>query len=373
MKKRRILKTMSAALALIFIIFCMPFIIWQFESSRNLKVLIIDKTVPDTTYREHSGFMWILNHSKIKMIHSEAAFKYDKDYYGFIPLPNEKFAIKELPANLEKPNLLYLVDAYGVYKEDFYKNSSSDGKPGIIYGGMSAEEVEKIKHVLGSNTIIGEFNTLASPTDIKAKEELENIFGLKGNEWVGRYFSDLSTDSIEIQNWMKENYAMQYGEKWNFNGAGIVLVDSKDSICVLRKNIELGKGLIKINFTEDAEKEFKVKNNIHYYYWFEISEPDKETEVLAKYQLDVTKEGKKLMDKYNLPNEFPAIVRKTGNYTSYYFAGDFADSNSTPKLYSAFGIQFYNKITTFDEDTSQNYFYWNVYYPLIKTIIKNVN
>ena len=137
--------------------------------------------------------------------------------------------------------------------------------------------------------------------------------------------------------------------------------------------MELGDGLNKINFTRSAKNEFQVKNNVNYYYWFEITKADKDAEVLANYKLDVTKEGQKILNKYNLPTEFPAIVRKTGRYTSYYFAGDFADSNSTPKFYNASGIQFLNKITTFDEDTNQNYFYWNVYYPLIKNIVKNIN
>ena len=97
------------------------------------------------------------------------------------------------------------------------------------------QEVDKIKNALNNNTIIGEFNTLASPTDSKAREELQNIFGLKWNEWIGRYFSDLSKENIEIPYWMKENYAMQYGEKWNFKGAGIVLVNSDDTIIVLQK------------------------------------------------------------------------------------------------------------------------------------------
>ena len=41
-------------------------------------------------------------------------------------------------------------------------------------------------------------------------------------------------------------------------------------------------------------------------------------------------------------------------------------------MYSAAGMQLLNKITTFEEDTNQNYFYWNVYYPLIKGVLKNI-
>lgn len=373
MKKRKTLKIVCATIVVIFIIIFSPFIIWRFKSSKNLNVIIINKTVPNNTYREHKGFMWILNNLKVKNGTLKTSFQYDKDYYGFFPLPNEKYNIKELPENVGNPNLIYITDTYGVYKEDFYKNIVIGNRSQIIYGGVKEKEVEQIKNTLNNNTIVGEFNTLASPTGVKARNQLEDIFGLKWNGWIGRYFSDLSKENTEIPNWMKENYAIQHGEKWNFKGAGIVLINSEDTIIVLRKDIELGKGLNKINFTQKAEEEFQVKNNLNYYYWFEITNSDKDTEVIAKYKLDITKEGQKLMDKYKLPSEFPAIIRKTGSYTSYYFAGDFADSNSTPKFYSASGIQFLNKITTFDEDANQNYFYWNVYYPLIKNIIKNVN
>ena len=373
MKKRRTLKKVCASIAVVLIILATPFIIWKAKASKILNVLIIDKTVPDVTYREHKGFMWILNNLKIKNRDLNKTFIYDKDYYGFFPLPNEKYITKELPQNLGRPNLIYLTDTYGVYKGEFYKSNALGNRSGIIYGGTKGIEISKIKSVLNNNTIIGEFNTLASPTDSTSREKLENIFGLKWNGWIGRYFSDLSKENVELPYWMQEDYAMQTGEKWNFKGVGIVLVNSDDRIIVLRKGVELEKGLNKIKFTDNAKNEFQVKNNLNYYYWFEITKADKSAEVLASYKLDVTKEGQKILDKYNLPRSFPAIVRKTGVYTSYYFAGDFADSNSTPKVYSASGIKFFNKITTFDEDTNQNYFYWNVYYPLIKNIVKNIN
>lgn len=373
MKKRRTLTLGYITIVVILIILASPFIIWRAKAERSLNVIIIDKTVPDITYREHKGFMWILNNLKIKNGDLNTTFKYDKNYYGFIPLENEKYTTKELPENIGKQDLIYLTDTYGVYNEDFYSNNMEGNKSGIIYGGTKGSEIVSIKKALNNNTIIGEFNTLASPTDSSARQELQNIFGLKWNNWIGRYFSDLSPENAEIPNWMKENYAMMLGEKWSFSGPGIVLVNSNDTIIVLRSDVELAKGINKIVFEDSAKNELKVKNNLNYYYWFEITTADKDTEILAKYKLDVTKQGQKILDEYNLPAEFPAIVRKTQGYTSYYFAGDFADSNSTPKFYSASGIQLLNKITTFDEDANQNYFYWNVYYPLIVNILKNIN
>ena len=374
MRNRKSLIKVCSILAVILIIIASPFVYWKVQESKTLKVVIIDKTVPDNTYREHKGFMWILNNLKIKNGDSNTEYDYDKDYYGFFPLANEKYTIKEIPEELGKPNLIYLTDTYGVYNEDFYESNKDAGnRSKIIYGGTKASEVASIKNALGNNTIIGEFNILASPTDDKVREEIQDIFGLKWEGWIGRYFADLSNQNTEIPNWMRENYANQQGERFDFKGAGIVFVNSDDTILVLRRDVELDKGFNKINFTDRAKNEFQVKNNVNYYYWFEVTKADADTEVLASYKIDVTKEGKKLLDKHNLPSEFPAVARKKGSYTSYYFAGDFADSNSTPNMYSAAGMQLLNKLTTVEEDTNQNYFYWNVYYPLIKSVLKNIN
>ncbi|MGV8905534.1 MAG: hypothetical protein ACOH15_02910 [Acetobacterium sp.] len=373
MKTRKTLVIVCSITAMTLIILAAPFVFWMVQPTKTLAVVIVDKTVPDTSYREHKGFMWILNNLKIENKNSQQPFKYEEDYYGFFPLPNEEYMIKELPDDLGTPDLIYLTDTYGVYKEDFYKNNVSGNRSGIIYGGTQANEINSLKKALNGNVIIGEFNTLASPTNSDERAALENIFGIKWNHWIGRYFSDLSSENMEIPDWMKENYAMQVGVKWDFTGPGIVLLNADDTIIVLRKDIELGSGFNTISFTEQAKNEFSVKEQLNYNYWFEITAADTDAEVLAQYQLDLTAEGQKIVNDYGLPSEFPAVVRKTGDFTSYYFAGDFADSKSTPEIFNVSGLPFLNQITTLDDDANQNYFYWHVYYPLIKNIVENIN
>ncbi len=371
MEKKTKKRIISIFIILIVTIVALPFILWQIQPAKNLDVIIMDKTVPDMTYREHKGFMWILNNLKIK--NQNSAFAYSKDYYGFIPMEDQKYKTKELPYNLKTADMIYITDTYGVYNEEFYKKNIYGNRSELIYGGASESEVEVIKKLLNENVIIAEFNTLASPTEDQERNQMEDIFGLTWSGWIGRYFSDLSDNNEEIPKWIKTNYAMQYGVKWGFEGPGIVFVGLGDKIVVLREGTELGKGLNTIKFTPKAVKQFTVKNNVKYYYWFEVCKPEKDTEILANYKIDLTEKGKKVMEEFNLPSEFPAVLLKKSGYTSYYFCGDFADNNMTPKIYQAYGIRFLNKITTFDEDTNQNYFYWNVYYPLIKTIIEQIN
>lgn len=42
-----------------------PFWIWFLKESKSLDVLIVDKTVPNKSYREHEGFVWLLNNEKL--------------------------------------------------------------------------------------------------------------------------------------------------------------------------------------------------------------------------------------------------------------------------------------------------------------------
>ncbi|MEK1831709.1 hypothetical protein AAAC51_31080 [Priestia megaterium] len=43
-----------------------PFLIWQLKKPTDLNMLVIDKTVPDQTFREHQGLMWMLNQAKVR-------------------------------------------------------------------------------------------------------------------------------------------------------------------------------------------------------------------------------------------------------------------------------------------------------------------
>ena len=239
MMMSRRFKILALTGGIILLIVALPFAIWHSAPSKELDVIIIDKTVPSSTYREHRGFMWILNNLKIKNANTQNSFRYDSDYFGYFPGKEGNNIIRELPSDIGKPDIIYIADTYGVYTDDLHDGKAAGERSELIYGGTDISEVKSIKGALGGNTIVAEFNVLASPTDSDTREALESVFGVHWKHWMGRYFSDLSADNDEIPGWMKENYAMQYGEKWNFKGAGIVMVDSRDAIIVLRKGVEL--------------------------------------------------------------------------------------------------------------------------------------
>ena len=42
----------------------LPYVTWQLENAKELKVAIVDKTVTDSSYAKHAGLTWILNYLK---------------------------------------------------------------------------------------------------------------------------------------------------------------------------------------------------------------------------------------------------------------------------------------------------------------------
>jgi hypothetical protein len=350
-----------------------PFVRWQFKNTTLINALIIDKTVPDSSYREHKGLVWVLNNLKIFNKDSRKPFDYRKDYYGFLPGEEEKFEIKELPEALNNPELIYITDTYGVYQEDLNKENLRGNRSNIIHGGLEIDEIKNIKASLNNNTIVSEFNTLASPTSGEARSEMEEVFGMKWSGWIGRYFTDLSDKNTEVPIWLIKDYEMQYLKFWDFQGPGFAFVKSDDTVVILSQGKEVTKDLNKIVFNGKYLEEFKVKDKVNYYYWFDIVQPVEGTEVIANYNISLTEEGEEQLKRYGLQSEFPAILRKKKEYTAYYFAGDFADNNKIPSLYKVSGLDFLNKITTLKIEGNQEYFYWNVYYPLMKKIILNIN
>lgn len=370
MKYKKIIKSVMLFLGMLMIVFLGPIVIWNVLPSTEKTIVMVDKTVPDTIYREHRGFTWITNYLKMINPITKKTYDYKKDYYGFFPLENYQYTENTLPDDLAPPDFIYLLDTYGVYHKDFYEAKINDKQTEIITGGISEKEVDILEKALNENCIIGEFNILGSPTSDSVRSRLEDIFGVTWNGWIGRYYKTLSSSNPEIPPWLVKQYVLTNGKRWEFSGPGIVFLDKNDNLVILSEK-ETGENFVEIQLTDESAKIFNVKNKVRYNYWFDVLIPHEGTEVLGNYTLDLTAAGEKMLEENGIPKEFPAIVKKTDNYISYYFAGDYADSKATPNIYSFYGLPWFNKITTIEDDANQNYFYWNVYYPMIKSILIN--
>ncbi|MEI6609435.1 MAG: hypothetical protein WCO53_06770 [Deltaproteobacteria bacterium] len=349
-----------------------PYIAWRCIQEKPIQVIILDKTVPVNNYREHKALVWLLGNLRYINKDTGRSFAFDKDYYGFFPLPDQKFEIKPLPTDLNKAELIYITDTYGVYTYDFYRDNIRGERSQLIYGGLEEAEIIAIEQNLTrKNTLIAEFNSLASPTSNQARERMENILAVKWTGWIGRYFSELSAKNIDVPLWMVRNYEQQYGTPWTFEGKGFVFVNKDDHLFVLRAGFEIGPKMNRIIFTQEAINEYKVSSDLEYAYWFDIVDVSQNSNasVLANYKLDVTNQGEKMLVEHGLSSVFPAIVKTDLPFHTYYFAGDYADYNNSPKAYDALVWRPYFGIGGADQYDD---FFWKIYFPFMKQVMHEI-
>jgi hypothetical protein len=342
-----------------------PFWLWQLQPSKKLNVLIMDKTVPNQSYREHKGLVWILNNAKY-FKNGKQPYSNTTDYKGFEPEKGQKYRIAPLPKNLNQYDLIYLTDQYGVYNKDFYSQNLSGTRSSKIYGGLTSSDVNQLEKSLISSkrkTLIAEFNTFASPTAAKPREEISNLLNLDWSGWIGRYFPDLNNS--EVPKWVKDNYEKE-NKKWSFSGEGFVFVSSSNYIVVIGK-ADLKDSGLQFQLTKNGKKHFSSELDGKYQYWFDIISPRNPNEVLASYKLPVSNKAKDELAGYGIPTNFPAVIyHENAKYSSYYFSGDYADEGEVPQIYQTKGFDAWKR--TF---VDKNSFYWEAYVPMMKDILKN--
>ncbi len=346
---------------------------WRFIEEKPLNVTILDNTVPDKTFREHRGLIWLLNNQKyIKEDNSQ--YKMETDYFGFFPKENKEYDIKLLPKNIENSDMIYIADTYGVYEEEYYNIIREGNRTRKIYGGMTERDVQIIKKQIYENgtPLVVEFNAFGTPTTTKVQNEMEDILEVEWTGWIGRYFPDLIEEG-EVPAWAVKNYEAQYNKEWEFEGSGFVFVDKNDYTIVLQEGIESGQNACQLSFTEAGSEKFDMNETIYYNYWFDIVEPRKDVLVAAEFHLDMKEEGEKRLSEAGIPTDFPAIlVNKNKVYTSYYFSGDFCDVERIPVSFKLFNYDKVKKAILRNSKTSAETFFWEIYVPVMKVILNDV-
>lgn len=350
--------------AILFIIIILsPFWIWRLQPSKELNVLIFDKTVPDQTYREHKGLTWILNNAKY-FKENQKPYEINEDYKGFVPKEGQQYSITSLPNDLINYDVFYLTDQYGVYEEDFIGENETGERSSIIYGGLESSDIDRIEKALlvaKGKTLIAEFNTFASPTPEPVRNRIANLLNLEWTGWIGRFFPDLNNN--EVPKWVREQYEVS-NKKWAFKGKGFVFVNKNNEIVVVdQKNVKNNGALF--NLTNKGESYFKRELQGKYQYWFDINIARSNNEILAEYTLPITESKKKELKGLGIPTNFPAIIHhKNAKYNAYYFAGDYADEAEVPAIYQTKGLDLWKK-----HFGTQDSFYWEVYVPMMKILL----
>lgn len=323
-----------------------------------LDIAIIDKTVPKKNYREHKGIFMVLENNKITQ---ESGELYDigADYFGYDPYEQAPLPSYSLTTS---PDLIYVADTYGVYNNDLEKLPDGE-RSQQIYGGIELLEWNKVMSTKEEHTtLIGEFNSFASPTDEMTSNVMQQNLNVDWSDWIGRYFNDLNSD--EIPPWLIRNYEEQTKEKWTFNGPGIAFVHTSDQVIILDKG--LADSLVRFTLTSEGEKKFPKVNPSSYMYWFDIVMPTDDSVVLANYELELSAKAEQQLKEAGLPLVFPAVIHNKEDKT-YYFAGDYAEYPQRVLTKWA-GVHLLFKLIA-KEDTQ---FYWQTYTPMLNTILGEV-
>ena len=151
---------------------------WLFAPKKKMVMAIIDKTEISNKGQEHVSLSWVLNHERYTKTPNKP-YHVSNDYFGFFPQEDEKFRLKGLERFNEQQleqlsndcSVAYFTDTYGVYKNEWFSHKANTERSGILYGGMSKEDIRFLQKMKEKKKLIlTEFNTIGSPTQTETRE-----------------------------------------------------------------------------------------------------------------------------------------------------------------------------------------------------------
>ena len=378
------MKNKRLALIVLIILLLIPlwmWIAWLVTPRKRLVSAIIDKSTITAKGQEHLSFNWVLNNLRFTKTHT-SSYDPSHDYFGFHPLKNDKYKLfglerfsdEQLEQLSNDCDMVYVTDTYGVYVNEWYRKRNMGERSGMVYGGMSDEDLAFLKKMKAKKKlIITEFNTIGSPTSPIVRGEFERNFGIKWSGWTCRFFNSLDTNTNkELPRWLVDIYKTNHKGIWPFKKAGIAFVKNRGEVVILEDELDLNFPVPVIKLTP-AGNSLSIADNIKYSYWIDIVEPDTAVNiVLANFKIDVTVRGAAILNRYGLPATITAVTKsRAKDYQFYYLSGDFCDneidfSSSYYKGISMFKSLLYSK----DDLMERESFFWNFYKPLITDIIE---
>ena len=372
-------------LVLFFIFFTIPlwmWLTWLIKSKSELKIIIVDKTVLTMQANEHRSLNWILTHDKYCKPNRDL-YSIDEDYKGFFPHEDKSFTIKDLD-NMDQDNLMklsqntdliYVTDTYGIFKKEWYGVNKKGEQSRKIYGGMSLNDLDLMKHMKNQHKmIITEFNSIASPTPRVIRGTFEDLFGIRWTGWSGRYYSSLdSNKNKELPDWLLRDFKLQHNNSWPFRKAGIVLVHESGRIEILEDKTDLKEETPYILTNRESRDRFDLPSKIRYSFWFDIMLTSHKNNTVSVLYIEANARGDSIINSMNIPNPFPAVVEHFDkDYKFYYFCGDFADNPTEQVFAYLWGIEKLRWLFYSSEDPEErSSFFWLYYEPLIKNILIN--
>lgn len=354
--------------------------------SLELKVLIVDYTVPFDNYREHGGLVWVLNHLRVPPPAGAQAstnarvpkpWKIESDYVGYKPADREH-PQRVADVDLKDVELVYVTDTYGVYDDDLIdipnKRAHMDYSP-LSFGGLSDEDAAAlIAHCEGGGDLIAEFNSFCTPTGMAARSAMEQLLGVQWSGWVGRVFAD-PHDPGDAPGWLEREYVRQHPGKSLPHQPSIIFVNLDGTLRLFAADT-LDQVTPHIVLSEAGQTLApEARDAAPYFYWFGLFtvNAEAETEVLARFQLPALAGISELMTEIDVEEAPPLAVSNTcaGGGQTLYFAGDFADVDFDPGDYKARrAIRDQRDVERPVDGPTTAPSFWRFYAPLLVQVLK---
>lgn len=378
-------KTRSLFIFFILIILLIPvslWLIWFLTPKKPMKILIMDKTVLTSNGPEHEMFNWILTNNRITKP-DKSFYNKGEDYFGFFPLRDQQFYIKDLkkmnPKQIDSLanyyDMTYFTDLYGIYYNEWFRNKYLTEHSEWIYGGLTKNEYYFLKAMKEKKKlIIAEFNFIHNPTSKSVRAAVEGMFSFRWTGWTGRYFQLLDTlKNPELPRWVIRLYKEQHNNSWPFTKSGIVFIHEDETIAILEYGKHLNNPVPIVRMTPCAQFKYKIPESDYYPYWFDITFPiGKTNTTLGYYYIYTTPKGDSVLNHHGIPKRFPSAFEHTTDYQFHYFCGDYCDEKVTSQFQRLYGGDIISKFFVNRRDENNRAaFCWSMYTPMVKKIVND--
>ncbi len=281
---------------------------WRLTTPVELDVLVYDQTVPNENYPSHAALGQLFEYHRVP-------YDVATDYVGSKPggLANHG----TWPT--ERPDLIILADAYGVYENEFGEvdEFGSIRRTETFNAEQAADVAEWVADGVPA---YGEFSLVTDPTPAAAGQTLEELFGFESTGWTFRVEGDLRNVPPAIQTLGPH--------PWPYEGPGFIAVrvraagrDIDPELIVLTEEYTTSEYTGVTGGPPGSGGGDSLFDG-----WFAMVNPVDGAHVDAWFNLNVTDEGADILADHGIPVSFPAMVR-TEN--TLYFAGD-GLSDETP-------------------------------------------
>ncbi|WJH31595.1 hypothetical protein N6H13_14325 [Paenibacillus sp. CC-CFT742] len=356
-----------ACLTVISVGLVVPWIWWQSQAPVLLNIMIIDKTNANAPSPGYKGLVWLLNQQKIVQKTGER-YVYDENEDEVNLLEHASPITKKLPDEVTETDLIYLASS----KTNAALSVSLRTKKVEEPAGLTVYDALKIREAASRGVaVVAEYNTQSLWTSDNVREQLHPILGLKSSGWRGKYISNLQS-RVQVPEQVRMDYERIAGQAWPYSGKGILLVHDDGRVIVLRGGKDVQTAEIKLSFTEKGRQWSGIQQEFQYTSWFDVVVPDSPETILARYKTSLTQEGRQKLVNAGIPGDFPAILRNDGEYQSYYMTGSFGEMEHYSFWRRIKGWDVIREWLTPNRKEIPDMFYWKVYVPVMKQILKDV-